>query len=94
MKDHIPLKNRFWLIQAACLILFLLAAQGWAKENELSVSRVDPSIGQRVQQALDAAVAECNVPGAILTLGDMNGNTRIWTSGLAELETGKSISKD
>jgi len=94
VKDHIPLKTRFWLIQAACLILFLLAAQGWAKKNELSVSRVDPSMSQRVQQALDAAVAECNVSGAVLALGDMNGNTRIWTSGLAELETGKSMSKD
>lgn len=94
MKDHIRLKTRFGLIQAACLILFLLAAQVWAKENELSVSRVDPSMSQRVQQALDTAVAEYNVPGAILALGDMNGNTRIWTSGLAELETGKSMSED
>lgn len=94
MKNHIPLKTRFWLIQAACLILFLLAAQGCAKKNELSVSRVDLSMGHRVQEALDTAVAEYNVPGAILTLGDMNGNTRIWTSGLAELETGKSMSKD
>ena len=94
MKDHIPLKTRFWLIQAVCLILFLLAAQGWAKKNELSVSRVDPSMGQRVQEVLDAAVVEYNVPGAILALGDMSGNTRIWTSGLAELETGKSMSKD
>jgi len=94
MNDHIPLKTRFWLIQAACLILFLLAAQGWARKNELSIFRVNPSIGQQVQEALDAAVAECNVPGAILALGDMNGNTRIWTSGLADLETGKSMSKD
>ncbi|GAI91540.1 unnamed protein product, partial [marine sediment metagenome] len=46
MKDHIPLKTRFGLIQVACLILFLLAAQGWARKNELSVSRVDPSMGQ------------------------------------------------
>lgn len=94
MKDHIPLKTRFWLIQAVCLILLLLAAPGWAKENELSVSRVDPSMGQRVQEALDTAVAECNVPGAVLALGDTNGNTRIWTSGLADLETGESMSED
>ncbi|TKJ46632.1 hypothetical protein CEE34_07985, partial [Candidatus Aerophobetes bacterium Ae_b3a] len=94
MKDHITLKTRFWLIQAACLILFLLAAQGWAKKNELSVSRVDPSMDQRMQEALDAAVAEYNVPGAILALGDMEGHTRTWTSGLADLETGKSMSGD
>ncbi len=94
MKDHIPLKTRFWLIQAVCLILFLLAAQGWAEKNELSVSRVDPSMGQRVQEVLDAAVVEYNVPGAILALGDMSGNTRIWTSGLANLETGESMSED
>ncbi len=94
MKDHFPLKTRFWLIQAACLILFLLAAQGWAKENELSVFRVDPSMGQRVQEALDAAVTEYNVPGAVLALGDMDGSTRIWTSGLADLETGERISED
>ena len=94
MKNYIPLKTRFWVIQAACLILFLLAAQGCAIRNEFSVSRVDSSMGQRVQAALDAAVAEYNVPGAVLALGDMNGNTRIWTSGLAELETKKPISKD
>lgn len=49
---------------------------------------------QRMQEALDTAVAEYNVPGAILALGDMNGNTRIWTSGRANLETGKSMSED
>jgi len=94
MKDNIILKTRFWLFQAACLILFLLAAQGWAKENELSVSRVDPSMDKRVQEALDKAVTEYNVPGAILALGDMNGNTRIWANGLAELETEKPMTSD
>ncbi len=94
MKDHVPLKTRLWLIQAACLILFLLATQACATENELSVLRVDPSMPPRVQQALDAAEAEYNVPGAILALGDTNGNTRIWRSGLADLETGESMSED
>jgi len=94
MNDHIRLKSRFRLIQVACLVLFLLAAQECTGKNELSISRVDPSIGQRVQEELDAAVAEYNVPGAILALGDMNGNTRIWTSGLADLQTGKSMSED
>ena len=53
MKNYIPLKTRFWVIQAACLILFLLAAQGCAIRNEFSVSRVDSSMGQRVQAALE-----------------------------------------
>ena len=47
-----------------------------------------------MQKALNAAVTEYNVPGAVLALGDMNGNRQTWTSGLAELETKKPISKD
>ena len=94
MKHHIPLKNRLRFIQISFLILFLLAVQGCAINNDLSFSRVDPSMGQRLQKALDNAVAECNVPGAVLSLSDMKGNTQTWTSGLAELETKKPISKD
>jgi D-alanyl-D-alanine carboxypeptidase len=94
MKTHIKLKIRFRLIQSACLILFLLAAQACAIKNDLSFSRVDPSMGQRVQKELDAAVAEYNVPGAVLALRDMDGKTQTWTSGLAELETKKAMSKD
>ena len=94
MKTYIKLKIRFRLIQSACLILFLLAAQGCAIKNDLSFSRVDPSMDQHMQATLDAAVAEYNVPGAILVLGDMDGNTQTWTSGLAELETKKAMSKD
>ena len=94
MKTYFKLKIRFRFIQAACLILCLLAAQGCAIKNDLSFSRVDPSMGQRVQKELDAAVAEYNVPGAVLALGDMNGNRQTWMSGLAELETKNPISRD
>ncbi len=94
MKDHIPFKTRFWIIQAVCLIFFLLAAQGCAKKESLSVSRVDPSMGQRVQKTLDSAVAEYNVPGAVLALRDTNGKTQTWTSGMAEIDNKKPISED
>lgn len=94
MKNRITLKTRFQLFQTACMICFLLTAQGWATTSEVSVSRDDPFMGRRMQEALDAAVAECKVPGAVLAFRNMNGDARIWTSGLAELETKKPISKD
>lgn len=87
-------KTRFQLFQTAILICFLIAIQGCVKKTELSVLRVDPSMGRNVQEALNAAVAEYNVPGAVLALEDMRGNKRIWTSGFANLKTRKPMSKD
>jgi len=94
VKFNITLKTRFQLIYTTCLICSLLVVQGCATKNELTVSRVDPSMGRRMQMALDAAVAEYKVPGAIFALRDMNGDARIWTSGRADLETGEPMSKD
>lgn len=82
------------LVSTAFLIPALIAVQGFAQENELSVSRVDPSVESQVQDALDTAVADNNVPGAVLALGDPDGNSRIWTSGFANLETGQTMSED
>lgn len=62
--------------------------------DDAPVSGVDPSMGQRVQEALDAVVAEFKVPGAVLGIRDVDGNTRFWTSGTADLKSGKPMSKD
>jgi len=88
MKAQLTLKTGFQLIGAGLLVFLLLAGQGCAEP------RVDPFVDLGVQERLDAAVAEYNVPGAVLALRDMNGNTRIWTSGWADLETGKPMSED
>lgn len=87
-------KTRPQLLYAAFLICFLIAPHGCAKETELSVLRVDPSMERHIQEALDAAVDEYNVPGAVLALGDVSGNTQIWTSGFANLETREDMSGD
>lgn len=88
------MKARFQFIHTACLIFLALVMQGCATPNELAFSRIDPSMGRRVQVALEAAMAEYKVPGAIFALRDMKGDSRIWTSGLGNLETGEPMSKD
>jgi len=94
MKNYINVKTWIHFIETACLIFFLIATQGCTIKKGLSVSRVNPSMGRHVQEVLDAAVAEFKVPGAILAVRDMDGNTRFWTSGVANLKTGKPMSKD
>jgi len=94
MKDHIRIKNCFHLIHAVCLIFLLAVPLGCVGTRAFSFSRVNPFLGQGIQKSLDAAVAEFKVPGAVLGIRDMDGNTRFWTSGTADLKSGKLMSKD
>lgn len=94
MKDHIRIKNCFHLIHAVCLIFLLAVPLGCVGTRAFSFSRVNPFLGQGIQKSLDAAVAEFKVPGAVLGIQDMDGNTRFWTSGTADLKSGKLMSKD
>ena len=95
MKDHIRIRNRLHLIHAVCLILFVLAVPlGYAGTRAISFSRVNPFLGQDIQKSLDAVVAEFKVPGVVLGIRDMDGNARFWTSGTADLKSGKPMSED
>ena len=94
MKNPFRIENRFRLICAACLIIVLAASQGCTRTRAFSFSRVNPFLGKGVKKSLDAAVAEFKVPGAVLAMRDMDGNTLFWTSGVAVLKSGKPMSKE
>jgi D-alanyl-D-alanine carboxypeptidase len=82
------------LIQTVCLIFLLAVPLGYAGTRAISFSRVNPFLGQDIQKSLDAAVTEFKVPGVVLGMRDMDGNTRFWTSGTADLKSGTSMSED
>jgi D-alanyl-D-alanine carboxypeptidase len=94
MKDHIRIRKHLHLIQTICLIFLLAVPLGYAGTRAISFSRVNPFLGQDIQKSLDAAVTEFKVPGVVLGMRDMDGNTRFWTSGTADLKSGKPMSED
>jgi len=81
-------------VQTLVLGLILVMAGGCAVAPAKDTPAFDPDLVKPVQTVLDAALIRYRLPGAVLGIRDTKGAVHFWTSGLAELETGKPMAQD
>ena len=72
----------------------LLMTWGCAGGRAPAGPTFDPRLTKDIQVVLNAALIRFKVPGAVLAIRDPTGAVQFWTSGLAELETGKPMDQD
>lgn len=84
-------KSVFNRLCALWVVAFFLTAWGCAGSPAPAVPTFDPTLTKQIQVVLNAALIRFRVPGAVLAIRDPSGAVQFWTSGLAELGTGRAM---